>query len=197
METLDSEEVLAAVDGIAFHDYDGEIALMQEVQELFPSKAVMLTERSVWGTKGADRIAQYFRNSAISYNSWVTMLDSNIYPHQWLGTPGPTMLVQDSVPTNSLKLDNTYDNYWLCPEYYLMGQFSKFVHSGAIRIESDYGSIDKVTNVSFLNPDHNIVTVVINQTQNEQPVEILCGDVQIHGKVPEGTVATYIWKHTC
>jgi O-glycosyl hydrolase len=195
IEVLDSEEALAAVDGIAFHDYDGDIAVMQEVQELFPSKAVMLTERSVWGTKGADRIAQYFRNSAISYNSWVTMLDSNISPHQWVGTPDPTMLVQDSVPTDSSKLGDIYDNYWFCPEYYLMGQFSKFLKFGAVRIESDYGSIDKVTNVAFLNPDNNIVTVVINQTHEEQLVEILCGDFKIHGKVPGDTVSTYIWKH--
>lgn len=194
LEALASEEALKAVDGIAFHDYDGEPAAMSEVQELFPDKEIMLTERSVWGTQGANRIAQYFRNYAISYNGWVTMLDSNIYPHQWLGTPGPTMLVQDAVPTDTSKAGNVYDNYWICPEYYLLGQFSKFVQSGAKRIESDYGSEDKVTNVAFLNPDNNIVAVVINQTSEEQQFRILCNDIQVSAKVPGGTVATYIWK---
>ncbi|MBC8059612.1 MAG: glycosyl hydrolase [Clostridiaceae bacterium] len=196
IETLDSKEALAAIDGIAFHDYDGEPTTMQEVKELFPDKDVMLTERSVWGTKGADRIAQYFRNSAISYNSWVTMLDSNITPHQWVGTPDPTMLVQDSIPTCILKSGNIYDNYWLCPEYYLLGQFSKFVQPGAKRIDSNYGEVDKVTNVAFLNPDNNIVTIVINQTKETQSFKIQCKGHQVSAKVPGGTVATFVWEYS-
>ena len=196
-EALDSQEALNAVDGIAFHDYAGEPTSMQEVQELFPSKDVMLTERSVWGTKGADRIAQYFRNSAISYNSWVTMLDSNITPHQWVGTPDPTILVQDSIPTDILKSGSLYNNYWLCPEYYLIGQFSKFVKAGAKRIDSSYGSTDKITNVAFLNPDNSIVAVVINQTKEEQTFKMVCNGLQICAKVTGGTVTTFVWKNNC
>ena len=194
-EAIDSEEALNAVDGIAFHDYDGEPTVMQEVQELFKGKDVMLTERAVWGTKGADRIAKYFRNWAISYNSWVTMLDSNITPHQWVGTPDPTILVQDSIPTDILKSGDLYNNYWLCPEYYLIGQFSKFVQRGARRIDSNYGSTDKITNVAFLNPDNNIVTVVINQTMEEQLFKIVSNGLQISTKVPGGTVTTFVWEH--
>ena len=192
---LDSEEALNAVDGIAFHDYNGDIATMQEIQELYPSKDVMLTERSVWGAKGADRIAQYFRNSAVSYNSWVTMLDSNIAPHQWVGTPDPTMIVQDATLAITSVESNIYDNYWLCPEYYLIGQFSKFIQRGAKRIDSNYGEVDKITNVAFLNPDNNIIIVVINQTKENQPLKISCNNLQISSKMPACTVATYIWKY--
>lgn len=191
-QTLNSEEALKAVDGIAFHDYSGEPSIMQEVQELYPDKDVMLTERSLWGTYGADRIAQYFRNSAISYNMWVTMLDSNIAPHQWCGTPGPTLLVQDALPSDISETGNIYDNYWLSPEYYLMGQFTKFIKSGATRIESNYGSEDKITNVAFLNPDNNMVIVVVNQTKSEQAFKILYKDFQFSSKVPGGTVTTLI-----
>lgn len=191
-QALNSDDALKAVDGIAFHDYSGEPSIMQEVQELFPDKDVMLTERSLWGTYGADRIAKYFRNSAISYNMWVTMLDSNIAPHQWCGTPGPTLLVQDALPSGISEAGNIYDNYWLSPEYYLMGQFTKFVKSGATRIESNYGSEDKITNVAFLNPDNNMVIVVVNQTKSEQSFKIIYKDFQFFSKVPGGTVTTLI-----
>ncbi|WP_139903210.1 glycoside hydrolase family 30 protein [Clostridium thermarum] len=190
---LNSEEAFNAVDGIAFHDYDGEPIEMTRTHELFPSKDIMLTERAVWGTMGADRIAQYFRNWAISYNGWVTMLDSNIGPHQWTGTPGPAMILQSAEATGVIGSKKVYDNYWCLPEYYILGQFSKFIQRGAKRIESNYGSPETLTNVAFLNPDNTIVVVIINQTKNKQYFNIVCEGVQISGKVPAKAVATYRW----
>lgn len=185
MDTLTDEEAINAVDGLAFHDYDGEITVMKEVHDLYPDKDIMLTERSVWGARGADRIARYFRNYAISYNSWVTMLDSGISPHQWVGTPDPTMLVQNS---------KNNDEYWFCPEYYLIGQFSKFVQSGAKRIESSYGDPEKVTSVAFQNHDGRIIIIVINQTDKEQAFKIICNEFQLPGKLPSGTIGTLLLK---
>ncbi|WP_238884197.1 glycoside hydrolase family 3 N-terminal domain-containing protein [Clostridium sp. YIM B02551] len=182
---LNDSEGNAAVDGVAFHDYGGEPTAMTQVHNLFPSKSMNLTERAVWGTKGADRIAQYFRNYAESYTSWVTMLDSNIAPEQWTGTPDPTMLVQDA---------NDRENYWATPEFYISGQFSKFIRPGAVRIDSNYGSADTVTNVAFKNTDGSIVMVVINQTDKDQKFKALSDGIQIGGVVPAKNVATYKWN---
>lgn len=175
----------AAVDGVAFHDYGGEPTAMTQVHNLYPEKSMNLTERSVWGTTGADRIIQYFRNYAETYTSWVTMLDSNIAPEQWTGTPDPTMLVQDA---------NDRENYWATPEYYIAGQFSKFIRPGAVRIDTNYGSKDTVTNVAFKNTDGSIVMVVVNQTSSDQKFKILSDGVQIGGVVPAKNVATYKWN---
>ena len=51
------------MDGVAFHDYSGDPSAMSTVKAAYPDKDVLMTERSVWGTSGADRIVQYFRNS--------------------------------------------------------------------------------------------------------------------------------------
>ncbi|WP_241674468.1 glycoside hydrolase family 3 N-terminal domain-containing protein [Paenibacillus luteus] len=177
-----------AIEGTAFHDYGGELSMMTELQKLFPAKSVYLTERAVWGTTGADRIAQYFRNYAKSYNSWVTMLDSDISAHQWVGIPDPTPVVQDS---------SNPDAYWLLPEYYLMGQYTKFVKPGYVRIDSNYGSAATVTNVAFASPDgKEIVTVVINQTNDPQPFKILVDGLQIDAVIPAKSAATYRWNRT-
>ncbi|OME86315.1 hypothetical protein BK120_10195 [Paenibacillus sp. FSL A5-0031] len=177
-----------AIEGTAFHDYGGELSMMTELQKLFPQKSVYLTERAVWGTTGADRIAQYFRNYAKSYNSWVTMLDSDISSHQWVGIPDPTPVVQDS---------SNPDHYWLLPEYYLMGQFTKFVKPGYVRIDSNYGSAATVTNVAFASPDgKEIVTVVINQTSDPQPFKIIVDGLQIEAVIPAKSAATYRWNRT-
>lgn len=172
-----------AVEGTAFHDYGGELSMMSVLQEMFPEKSVYLTERAVWGTTGADRIAQYFRNYARSYNSWVTMLDSDIATHQWVGIPDPTPVIQDS---------SNPDNYWILPEYYLMGHYTKFVKPGYVRIDSNYGSASTVTNVAFASPDgKEIVTVVINRTADPQPFKILVDGLQFNATLPAKSVATY------
>ncbi|NUU60771.1 glycoside hydrolase family 3 N-terminal domain-containing protein [Paenibacillus agri] len=175
-----------AVDGTAFHDYGGDLGLMTQLHDLYPEKHVYLTERAVWGTSGADRMAQYFRNWARSYNSWVAMLDSDIASHQWTGIPDPTPIVQDSSDRN---------NYWLLPEYYLMGQYTKFVKPGYVRIDSDYGSSSTITNVAFASPDgKEIVTVVINQTNEAQHFKLLADGTQITAVLPAKSVGTYTWE---
>ena len=167
---LNDEEGYVVVDGIALHDYEGSPEVMSEIHAAYPDKPIYLTERSLWGTDGADRMAQYFRNYACSYNAWVTMLDGNIRPHQWLGTLGPTMIIQDASNAN---------RYWLTPEYYLFGQYAKFVERGAHRVASDYGSKDTVTNVVFRNPDGHLIAVVINQSDSDQDFRILCEGRQL------------------
>lgn len=193
-ELLNNPEAFDAVEGIAFHDYSGDPSVMTDMHNAYTGKNVMLTERSWWGAWGMDRIAQYFRNWSVSYNAWVTMLDSNIATHQWVGTPGPTMLIQNAEKTDPTA--SYHDDYWLCPEYYLIGQFTKFIMPGVVRVESNYGSPESVTNVAFKNPDGNIVVVVINQNKSEQAFKILCRDVQINAVIPAGTVASYTWSLT-
>ncbi|WP_379140532.1 glycoside hydrolase family 3 N-terminal domain-containing protein [Paenibacillus sp. sgz500992] len=183
---LADSENYAAIDGTAFHDYGGDLGLMSQLHDMYPEKNVYLTERAVWGTLGTDRIAQYFRNWARSYNSWVLMLDSDVNTHQWVGTPDPTMLIQDSSNT---------DNYWLTPEYYFVGHFTKFVKPGYTRIDSNYGNKDSVTNVSFMSPDKKtIVTVVINQTASTQTFKLVSDGTQIAATLAPKSVATYRWN---
>ncbi|GLX67433.1 glycoside hydrolase family 30 protein [Paenibacillus glycanilyticus] len=182
---LNDSEGYAAVDGIALHDYDGSPEVMSEIHAAYPEKPIYLTERSLWGTAGADRMAQYFRNYACSYNAWVTMLDSRIGTHQWLGQPGPTMLVQDADEPN---------RSWRTPEFNLIAQYSRFVERGAYRIGSNYGSRETVTNVAFRNPDGTIVLVAINRTAEEQPFRVLCEGKQFVATLPAGSVGTYLWK---
>src|SRR6185369_908777 len=112
----------SSVDGIAFHDYAGDPSTMAAVKATYPDKDVMMTERSVWGTSGADRIVQYFRNQATLYEGWVSMLDQNRSPERWSGSPDPTMLVQSA---------GNPDTFWKLPDYNMVAQFSKFVAAGA------------------------------------------------------------------
>ncbi len=173
-----------ATEGVACHDYSGDPGAMTTIHNSYPSKSIYLTERTVWGCAGANRIIQYFRNWAKSYNCWVTMLDSNIRPEQWSGTPDPTMIIQSASSRNT---------YWRTPEFYIMGQFSRYIQRNAYRINSDYGSTGTITNVAFLNPDNTVVMVAVNQTTSNQQFKVLCNGEQFIATLPAKTVGTYRW----
>lgn len=185
-DLFEVEGAKEAIDGIAFHDYSDPITAMHDVKStlLSEQQTVALTERSVWGTSGADRMIQYFRNGAISYNAWVTMLDSKIEAHQWVGTPGPTLFIRDW---------NSTTDYWATPEVGLIGQFAKFIRPGDVRIESDYGSADTVTSMAYKKADGSaLVVLCVNQTRSEQPVKLLWNTYQVLDVIPAKQVVTYI-----
>jgi glucosylceramidase len=179
-----SADARSSVDGIAFHDYAGDPSAMAAVKAQFPDKDVLMTERSVWGTAGADRIVQYFRNQSTIYQGWVSMLDQNRSPERWSGSPDPTMLVQST---------SNPDTFWKTPDFNMVAQFSKFVQAGAKRVATGYGSTGTVTNVSFVNPDNSLVTVVVNQTSSNQAFTLRAGTRQFTGTLPAKTTGTYVW----
>lgn len=181
-----------AIDGVAFHDYSGPMSIMQDVYNKYLNKGtnkhqtVNLTERSVWGTKGANSIITYLRNDAISYDSWVTMLDSKLHNYQWPGTPDPTLFAREHASSN---------DYWAMPEFYITGQFARFIRPGYVRVDSDEGSTDTVRDVVFRNPKNNeYVAVVVNATDEKQNFKFILDNTQFIGAVPGENVATYVWK---
>ncbi|GIE85403.1 ricin-type beta-trefoil lectin domain protein [Actinoplanes regularis] len=179
-----TNDARSSVDGIAFHDYAGDPSAMATVKAQFPDKDVLMTERSVWGTSGADRVVQYFRNQSTLYQGWVSMLDQNRSPERWSGSPDPTMLVQST---------SNPDTFWKTPDYNMIAQFSKFVQPGAKRVATGYGSTGTVTDVAFVNPDNSLVTVVVNQTASNQTFTLRAGSRQFTSTLPAKTTGTYVW----
>lgn len=181
---LEDAEAYAAADGVAFHAYEGRVEQMGQLHEAFPQKDLFFTEYSTWTTQGIDAILGYFRNWARSYNAWVACLDDKRQPNAGPHGASPTFVtVSSSDPAQ----------YWRIAEYYLLGQISVFVRSGAHRIESDYGSRRTVTNAAFLNPDGTIVLVAVNQTGEAQPFRVVTPDGQFDAVLPDKSVATYRW----
>ena len=185
-QTILGDAAAAAVtDGIAFHDYGGEPTEMTRLHNLYPNKDILFTEKTLWGVAGVDRAAQYIRNWARSYVSWLTMLDQNGLPNNGPNTPKLRRFVK--------AVTYTAAEYWPTGEHYLFGLYSKFVASGAKRISSDYGAVATVTNVAFLNPDGSIVVVVANQSAATQSFALLSEGNQIWAQIPAKTAATYVW----
>jgi len=192
LKTNDQSHML---DGIAFHHYGGLSKQMAALQSLHPDVPVMFTEGSVWGLngdnnrRGFETVIQHLRNGATTYNAWVTMItqnpaEANQGPYNQVGKVAPTMLIQE---------DGSSSEYYNTPEFWLMGQFSRFVRPGAVRIHSNYGSIQTVTNVAFLNPDGTYVLIVANSTSEHQAFNVEFSSQHFSASNPPKSIATYRW----
>ena len=77
-------------------------------------------------------------------------------------------------------------------EYYEMGQMSKFVRPGAVRISSNEPS--DLHNVAFENADGTRVLVLHNARDEEAAISVnLDEGSHFRTTVPAGGIATYRW----
>jgi glucosylceramidase len=79
-------------------------------------------------------------------------------------------------------------------DYYVLGQASKFVLPGAVRIASDEPAGMELKDVAFRNPNGTVVLYTLNAGKASQDFEIV-----FHGKtatttLPAGSIATFVWK---
>jgi glucosylceramidase len=177
------------VDAVALHHYGGGPSQMAQFHAKFPHVALEFTEGSVWGVAGMDEIVQIFRTGHRSYVSWVPMrtqnpTEHNQGPYNTTKTLGPTLMVQSNGDGR---------RWYKTPEFHLIGQFSKFVRPGAVRIESSKGSNTTLTNVAFKNRDGSIAVVVVNQTVAAREVRLACEGKQICSAIPAKSIATYVF----
>lgn len=173
------------LDGVAFHDYAGEPEVMNDIKAAFPEKTMHITERSTYNISGADRIIQYFRNGAETYNAWLVFLDDRGEP-----ALGP---LNGSNPPQPIRAAHGNCEDWYCTvDYYYYCQISKYVQRGAWVIQSNYGSRDKITNIAFLNLDGSIVVYVVNQTKQKQCFTIKTTDMIFSDELPPETAGTYL-----
>jgi glucosylceramidase len=172
------------VGGSAFHLYEGKPEAMSKLHRQFPDKPIYFTEGSVYGAQGAAEIVDYFRNWAGSYNAWVTLIDHQGRPNvSGFHDCSPTIIV--------LNRDTLQTEYRA--DYYLYGQFMKFIQPGAVRIASDLSRGIPPT-VAFRNPDGTLVLVAANPQGRPQPLSLGWRGAFASTVLPPKSAATFRWK---
>ncbi len=191
---LKDPKALAFVAGTAWHHYAGDPAVMAKNHEEFPQKDQWVTESSggTWqkGNVLADEAAELIavtRNWAKSYVLWALATDQDHGPHVGGCDTCRGLLTIDTSapPSQSVKQE---------ADYYVLGQASKFLLPGAVRIASDEPAGTNLKDVAFRNPNGEIVLYTLNAGTRSQDLRI-----GFHGKIavtplPAGSVATFIWK---
>ena len=189
------EQVLAGTGnntvGVAWHHYGGTASAMTTVHNAYPSKVQLETEGS-WTSganwaqeilgQGGTTAIDSLRNWAQAVTFWNLALNASGGP-----VTGNSCGCTAPVTTNGSSV--TYN-----AEYYILGQFSKFIKPGAVHIDSNVvGSID---NVAFKNPDGSIALVALNQGSGTQSFQVSYGGSSFGYSLPGGAIATFTWPGT-
>jgi glucosylceramidase len=149
----------------------------------FPDKPVHFTEGSVFGPQGAVDLAERLRHQASSYNAWVTVLDEQGKPNNG---PFPATHAMVKFDTRTRQLEYLH-------EYFVYGQFMKFVRRGAVRVHSSDG-IQTFSNVAFRNPDGTVVLIVANSAKVARDVTVRHTSRALRFALGAESVATLAWK---
>ena len=184
------------VSGVAWHCYGGDPSAQSTVEAQYPSYGAYETECS--GSQSANTANTFsdtldwevqnlvidgIRNYAKSVVTWNMALDPS---------GGPSM--NCTTCTALATVDNSAGTASYNAEYYSLGQVSKFVKPGAVRIGSNTFGSGGVQDVAFQNPDGSTALVVLNSdTSNSHTFGVSENGQSFSYTLPAGAVATFTW----
>lgn len=177
------------VDGAAFHLYLGNISAMSTVRNS-TNKNVYFTEQYTGsgGSFGGD-FGWHMQNVVIgSTNNWSkTVLEWNAANNSSLGprTPGGCNTCLGAITVNNST------SYTKNVAYYIIGQISKYVKPGAVRIGSS-STNGSILSVGFKNPDGSTALVIYN-SGGSNTIKVVSGSSAFNYTVPGSSAVTFTW----
>ncbi len=180
--------------GTAWHHYAGTPDAMTRNHEEFPQKSQWVTESSggAW-QKGnvlaeeAGELIAVMRNWARSYVLWALATDQNHGPFVGGCDTCRGLLTVDLTDAQHPRVRPELD-------YYVLGQASKFLLPGAVRVASDEPAGASIKDVAFRNPNGVVVLYLLNAGTMSQTVGLVFHKKTVATTIPAGSVATFVWK---
>ena len=180
--------------GTAWHHYGGDPSVMTKNHEEFPQKDQWVTESSggTWQTgnvfdEEARELIAVTRNWARGYVLWALATDQKHAPYVGgCDTCRGLVTIDLSDPEKPVVKPEL--------DYYVLGQASKFLLPGAVRIASDEPAGSKLKDVAFRNPNGTVVLYTLNDGATSQALRIGFHGKTVATTLPAGAVATFVWK---
>jgi len=186
---LDDADARPYVDGSAFHLYAGDISALTTVHNAYPDKNLYFTEQWTSSAGNFDGDFQWHIKNVIigSMRNWSRVAlewnlanDPNFGPH----TPGGCTQCKGALTISGSSVSRNVS-------YYIIGQISKFVPPGSVRIASS--TVNGLTHVAFKRPDGKKVLLVLNDSNSLQTFNIKYNGKFVQTSLKAGNAATYIW----
>lgn len=190
---LDDPEAAKYVWGVAYHWYVGDdFDNVRYVQQAFPATHLLFTEGCngpfdstamddwKWGEKYGKSMINDFNNGAVGWTDWNVLLDQEGGPNHvrnFCFAP-----IHGDTKTGELHYMNSY---------YYIGHFSKFVRPGARHIISSSTS-DNLIATAFSNTNHDIVVVVMNSSETNQPFYLWLNEKAAKSESPAHSIMTFV-----
>jgi glucosylceramidase len=184
--------------GVAFHWYSGQhFANLDMAHEAFPDKPLVLTEFSVGAATGetapiphtswkgaeiyAAELIEDFNHHMAAETIWNLLVDERGGPYHDRSVGSRAQIVADP----------ERDAIILEPTYYAIGHFSRFVKRGAVRIGSSCFT-DKLLTTSFKNPGGELVTVILNPSEEAVKLRVRLEGISAPLELPPHSLSTLI-----
>ena len=198
---LNDPEAAKYVWGIGYHWYETwtgskmQFDNVRKVKEAFPDKHLIFTEGcqekfnldSIYnwklGEKYGHSMVNDFNDGTEAWVDWNILLDQTGGPNH----VGNFCFAPIHADTNTGKL-------MITNAYYYIGQFSKFIKTGAKRINASTNR-DKLEVTSFKNPNGDIVVVVLNTSNDELPFKLMLNGKAADAKSLAHSISTFIAKN--
>ncbi|HEY2654620.1 MAG TPA: glycoside hydrolase family 30 beta sandwich domain-containing protein [Solirubrobacteraceae bacterium] len=184
--------------GAAFHCYHGTMAKMSTFHDQFPHAPILVNECSpgIIPYATAEVPIDAARNWASGVQLWNLALDPDGGPvenNKSYGCPRCTGIVTVNKATHS----TTYNL-----NYYQLGQTSKYVQLGAVRISSTRfvhdlvagGVSPGVDDVGYLNPDGSKVLVAYNSGRSPASFAVHWRSRFLNWTLAPAATATLVWR---
>jgi len=199
---LASSQAAEDLTGISWHCYRGEPDVMGSFHNQFPGLEEIVAECSpeILGFETIELLISSLRDYASTVLVWNVALDPDGGPVQApdSGCHGCRGIVTVSEADGSVQ-NNV--------KYYELGQVSKFVQPGAVRIGSTsnvtyydqmhpsrFRSTPGVDNVAFVNPDDSKVLVANNTSDYNQRFVVTWHGAAFRYTLPAGATVTFTWR---
>jgi glucosylceramidase len=196
--TIYSDKAASAfVWGTAMHWYvSDDFAAPSRAHAAFPSKPTLFTEgcndrheeKSGQFDLGKWEHAERYAHSMVNdFRNWVCgWIDWNIVLDQ---TGGPNHV--GNFCDAPVIVDTKTQEVRYTPAFYYIGQFSRFVHPGARRIDSR-GGPEGIESVAFSNPGGGLAVVVLNRSDSPADFRIRAGGTPVACRIPAHSIQTYV-----
>jgi glucosylceramidase len=182
--------------GTAIHWYVSEdYAATTRAHEAFPDKPTLFTEGCNDRGEAKGRFAlgmwehgeRYAHSMVNDFRNWVCgWIDWNIVVDQ---TGGPNHV--GNFCDAPVIVDTEKGEVRYTPAFYYIGQFSRFVHPGAKRIES-HGGPKGLESVAFANPGGDLAVVVLNTSASPVDFQLTGPGGAAACRIPARAIQTYV-----
>ncbi|HEY5843898.1 MAG TPA: discoidin domain-containing protein, partial [Mycobacterium sp.] len=181
--------------GTAWHCYAGQVVTQSVSHNHYPQAQAFQTECSGGDWQGdrtrafklsMDSVINVPRNWGQSVMLWNLALDEDHGPHV-----GGCTNCRGLVTTHP---DGTVTKE---PDFWALGQASRFVRPGAVRIGSSSlvdGDSNGVRNVVFQNPDGSLIMVAHNSATTAKTYQVAVGHRHFSDRLAAGAAVTYRWR---
>ena len=188
---LDDPQAAKYVWGIAFHWYVSDsFDNVQRAHDAWPDKHLLLTEGcqeggphlGEWavGERYARSMVEDLNHGSVGWVDWNMLLDQDGGPNH-VGNYCSAPIIAD-VKTGEVHYQSSY---------WYIGQFSKFVRPGAVRILAAPTS-DNLETTAFVNPDGHLVVIVLNRSELRIRFDLKSGDQSGRVDAPPRSIQTLV-----